>query len=134
MILEYNWRIDLAVPKEYRFSAKELSDLSKLPELGVTSLRVDDDAITGSKNSFLFFLKQAVEKAPEVFYTFYVDYGVFDKEICAFLTELSVSLQIVLTEKSLADSKNFQRKIELLNKALSYFYFEYSVSHCKIKL
>ena len=106
----------MAVPKEYRFSAKELSDLSKLPELGVTSLRVDDDAITGSKNSFLFFLKQAVEKAPEVFYTFYVDYGVFDKEICAFLTELSVSLQIVLTEKSLADSKNFQRKIELLNR------------------
>ena len=77
----------MAVPKEYRFSAKELSDLSKLPELGVTSLRVDDDAITGSKNSFLFFLKQAVEKAPEVFYTFYVDYGVLDKEICAFLTE-----------------------------------------------
>lgn len=121
----------MTTPKEYRFSAKDLSDLSKLPELGVTSLKVEDPAITGSKNSFALFLNQAAEKAPDVFYTFHVDYGIIDKEVCALLTELSVSLQIPLTEKALADSKNFERKIQVLNREGLVFGFELNFGYEK---
>ena len=81
--------------KEIYYSANQFNKgLSQLVESGVTKLIVHDPKITSTKDKFLAFLESAVRDAPEVFYVFYIEPKIIDKEVCFSLSKLYCSLQI----------------------------------------
>lgn len=111
--------------KEYHFNASQLEEgLASLTKLGVTRLIVEDETITGNRDSFLRFISRAQEEAPDLFYKFYIRASVLDGQVCQSLSQLYCSLQLTLDGAVLTGRKSFERKIELLNRSGLVFGFD----------
>lgn len=111
--------------KEYHFKAAQLEEgLSSLVGLGVTRLLVRDGAITGSRDGFLRFLGRAQQEAPDIFYKFYVEPSVLDRQLCQLLSNFHCSLQLPLDAAALSGRKGFEKRIGLLNRSGLVFGFE----------
>ncbi len=112
--------------KEIYYSANQFKNgLSQLVESGVTKLIVHDPKITSTKDKFLNFLELASTDAPEVFYVFYLDPKVLDKEVCFSLSKLYCSLQISLDNS--VDKKMLTKKADLLNRNGLVFGFDLEI-------
>ncbi|MBO5136915.1 MAG: hypothetical protein J6B81_00250 [Spirochaetaceae bacterium] len=114
----------MAQDAQYQFSASQLeTELPEIVKKGVTRLFINEPAITGTKESFLRFLKNALKHAPDIFYTFFIEPQIIDQEICSLLSELYCSLQFRVAS-NVIEKKQLQRKASLLNHHSLVFGFD----------
>jgi len=110
---------------EYHFFSTEVeTGLKAICEKGVTRLIVYDPKLTGNKEKLLNFLHAAIQDAPQLFYSIYLQANLLDKEVCSILSELFCSLQLPL---DYIDRKSFLRRIDLLNRYGLVFGFDIDV-------
>ena len=109
--------------KEYKFSTNQIeSQIPLLSQKGITEFSVHDEKLASDKNSLLKLMKLAANKAPEVYFSFYIEASAIDSEIIAALQNLFCSIDIPFKPafkngKLLFDKKFYAGKANLLNEA-----------------
>ncbi len=108
--------------KEYHFKSGDLlQQVDSFAEKGVLQVIVDDPLLTSNKEKFLQLLVAIPEKAPSVFFQFYIDPSILDKEIICAFADIFCSLHLYVYGQ---DRKNLSRKAALLNDIGLVFGFE----------
>ena len=110
-------------PKEYNFKTSEIEQqIPFLSEKGITEFSIHDEKLASDKNALLKLVRLAAKKAPEVYFSFYVEASCIDRESISAFQSLFCSIDIPLRAaekngKLLFDKKFYASKANLLNQA-----------------